>query len=349
MEIQDNVLKEALKNVYFISGTACGGKSTIARELGKKHNILVYDIDQVFSEHRNISSEKNQPSMNQDFADADEYFDRSFDEYKEWLVKNKREQFDFVILDLIRLARHKKVICDCHMSTEQARHLTKPSHIAFLVRSPKNVIDDYCNGEDHTEFKEFIESTSDVSKAKDLCNQVLESINEEKYNDITESEFFWLQRDDTRNIQDTVEIIENHFGWIENPTKTHKLCYDKVKKTITPSKSDLNYEDKKFVTTMNSENGDLDDNTLFHYHQNENVIWATYSGGKILKGNLVGTISPEGELDFYYQHINEANELRKGKCHSVPHILENGKIELHEEWELLSGEKAKGTSIVTER
>jgi len=33
--------KEQFKNVYFISGTACGGKSSVARELGRQYGLCV--------------------------------------------------------------------------------------------------------------------------------------------------------------------------------------------------------------------------------------------------------------------------------------------------------------------
>lgn len=213
MIIQDNVIKEALKNVYFVSGTACGGKSTISCELGKKYDILVYDIDREFEKHRTISCVENQPYMNQSFSDADEFFGRNFEEYRRWLVNGTREQLDFVIMDLVRLARDRKVICDCHILVEQARRLTDSSHIVFLLRDPKNVVDDYCNRHDHTDFKDFIESTNDVTKAKALCNRVLESVNEERCRDIKASEFFWLERDASRSVQDTVKLVEKYFGW----------------------------------------------------------------------------------------------------------------------------------------
>ena len=40
------------------------------------------------------------------------------------------------------------------------------------------------------------------------------------------------------------------------------------------------------------------------------MIWADYSGGKIIKGHLLGTVSENGELDFYYQHINKQYQMR---------------------------------------
>ena len=62
MEIQDNVLKEYLKNVYFITGTACSGKTTVSRALAAKHGFAVYDAEQAFDRHRELSNRKDQPA-----------------------------------------------------------------------------------------------------------------------------------------------------------------------------------------------------------------------------------------------------------------------------------------------
>ena len=107
MIFQDNVIKEYLKNVYFLTGTPCGGKTTISRELAKRHNLMVYDIDARFEEHQKMSNTVFQPAMNRAFKDADEFFGRTVEEYKKWLIDNTREQLDFVLLDLIRLSQIK--------------------------------------------------------------------------------------------------------------------------------------------------------------------------------------------------------------------------------------------------
>ena len=64
---------------------------------------------------------------------------------------------------------------------------------------------------------------------------------------------------------------------------------------------------------------------------------------------MVGYVHQNGELDFYYEHINIRNEIRVGKCHSIPQINDNGKIELHEEWQWINGDCSTGSSIVVER
>lgn len=216
MIFQDNVIKEYLKNVYFITGTPCGGKTTISRELAKRHNLLVYDIDEQFANHQKMSNSVYQPSMNKVFKDADEFFGRTVEEYKKWLIDNTREQLDFVLLDLIRLSQNQIVLCDCHLTMEEVQKFTEPSRIVFLIKEPSNIVDDYCNRPDHQDFNDFINSASDVMKAKSVCNETLKSLNQNHYNAIKASDYFWIERTSDSTVDGTVEKVERHFGFIKN-------------------------------------------------------------------------------------------------------------------------------------
>ena len=213
MIFQDNVIKEYLKNVYFITGTPCGGKTTISRELAKRHNLLVYDVDEQFSYHQKISNSTLQPSMNKVFKDADEFFGRTVEEYKKWLIDNTREQLDFVLLDLIRLSQNKIVLCDCHLTVEEAEKYTEASRIVFLIKEPSNLIEDYCGRSDHQGFNDFINSASDIEKAKATCNITLKTLNEKRCNDIKSSNYLWIERNENSTIGDTVRKVEQHFGF----------------------------------------------------------------------------------------------------------------------------------------
>ena len=213
MIFQDNVIKEYLKNVYFITGTPCGGKTTISRELAKRHNLLVYDIDEQFENHQKLSDPVFQPSMNQVFENADEFFGRTVEEYQKWLVENTREQLDFVLLDLIRLSQNQIVLCDCHLTVEEAEKLTEASRAIFLIKDPSNLVDDYCNRPDHQGFSDFINSTSDIEKAKAVCNATLKTLNEKKCKDIKDSIYYWIERTPESTVADTLEKVERHFGF----------------------------------------------------------------------------------------------------------------------------------------
>lgn len=126
------------------------------------------------------------------------------------------------------------------------------------------------------------------------------------------------------------------------------LCYDVMKKKCKDEPK-VSYDNKVFVPKANSENGEVDFRTTFKYHQKGNMVWAEYAGGEILNGFLIGTADNEGILDFTYLHLNQKGDMRMGKCHSVPAFLIDGKIELHEEWQWLNGDKSRGSSIVSEQ
>lgn len=223
MIIQDNVIREYLKKVYFIAGTPCGGKTTISRELAKRYNLLVYDIDEQFANHQKFSNPFFQPSMNKVFKDADEFFGRTVTEYKKWLIDNTREQLDFVLLDLIRLSQNQIVLCDCHLTVEEAEKFTEASRIVFLIKDPSNLVDDYCNRPDHQGFSAFINSTSDIEKAKALCNAALKSLNEKKYKDIKDSIYYWIERTPKSTVDETLEKVERHFGFVKKHFITNTL------------------------------------------------------------------------------------------------------------------------------
>lgn len=126
------------------------------------------------------------------------------------------------------------------------------------------------------------------------------------------------------------------------------LVYEIMEKELHKVSTDINYNGRKFIPKMNSENGEVSEQTVFTYYQTGNLLWAEYSGGDILKGSLIGTVLSNGELDFVYHHMNQNMQIKTGKCHSIPTILENGKIELLEQWEWTSGDYSKGESLLVE-
>jgi len=127
------------------------------------------------------------------------------------------------------------------------------------------------------------------------------------------------------------------------------LVYEVMVKSLPNPAAGICYDRKFFVPQKNTENGEVDGNTVFAYRQKDNILWADYSGGEIIKGHLVGTVAENGELNFYYQHINEQKQVRIGVCHSIPQILDNGKIKLSEKWKWLNGDKSEGVSVIVEK
>ena len=110
----------------------------------------------------------------------------------------------------------------------------------------------------------------------------------------------------------------------------------------------INYNGKIFRSTQNSVNGEVSSETLFHYHQEGNIVWAEYSGGSIKKGMLIALVGQNSELNMRYQHVNISDELMTGTCHSKPIRLDDGRLALEENWKWTSGDMTSGYSVVEE-
>ena len=110
----------------------------------------------------------------------------------------------------------------------------------------------------------------------------------------------------------------------------------------------MNYHNKKFRVTSSSSNGDVDDTMIFHYIQKSNVLSCEYSSSDILTGHLIGLVAKDGAIEMRYHQVNSAGVLKTGKCDSIPEVMANGKIRLHETWEWLSGAEGSGTSTLEE-
>ncbi|GAB4046546.1 n-acetylglutamate synthase [Spirosoma litoris] len=108
------------------------------------------------------------------------------------------------------------------------------------------------------------------------------------------------------------------------------------------------YNNKTFRSVTNTPNGEVSGDTLFHYHQEGQIVWAEYSGGSIVKGFLIATLLTGDCLDMRYQHVNTQGELMTGRCHSTPELLTDGRIRLYERWQWTSGDNSSGESIVEE-
>ena len=110
----------------------------------------------------------------------------------------------------------------------------------------------------------------------------------------------------------------------------------------------MNYNGRTFVSIDNTANGEVSPKTIFEYKQEGNILFATYSGGEIVKGSMIGIVQENGCLQFNYNHVNIKNEIRGGQCFSTPEFLSDGRIRLQERWKWSDHEQSEGESVVEE-
>ncbi len=110
----------------------------------------------------------------------------------------------------------------------------------------------------------------------------------------------------------------------------------------------INYNDRRFRPVQNTVNGETSEETIFHYKQDGNVLTSSYSGGRIRMGQLIALVDEDGRIDMRYHQVNDRGELMTGVCRSIPEVMPNGRIRLHETWRWTSGDGSTGASVLEE-
>jgi hypothetical protein len=103
---------------------------------------------------------------------------------------------------------------------------------------------------------------------------------------------------------------------------------------------------RRFRAVEDVEGGDVGPATVFDYSEADGVIQASYSGGNVIRGFLVGTRDGD-ELDFRYAQLRADGTTAGGHCHSVIGREPDGRLRLDETWQWES-EPGHGTSAVEE-
>lgn len=108
---------------------------------------------------------------------------------------------------------------------------------------------------------------------------------------------------------------------------------------------DLNGKRMNVIKTAAS--GVVNEKTIFTFSQTDNTVTGEYSGGKILKGFLVGTIQNDSFRFSYCQKQDEGN-LDYGESICELKTDEDGKLIIVENFEWKSRPGEKGVNIFKE-
>jgi hypothetical protein len=83
-----------------------------------------------------------------------------------------------------------------------------------------------------------------------------------------------------------------------------------------------------------------------HYHQQQDLVSAEFSGDSVLAGRLVGVVDEHGVIDAAYCQIMRDGEVVAGRCVSTPTVLADGRVTLTEQWHRIDG--SSGVSQIVE-
>jgi hypothetical protein len=113
-------------------------------------------------------------------------------------------------------------------------------------------------------------------------------------------------------------------------------------------RSDIGYDGRIFHSAA-AETADPGGSTVVgHYHQDGEVIWAEFAGGRVVRGSLAGRCGPDGVLDLAYCQLLNDGGVVSGRCTSYPTVLEDGRVRLTEHWERYGAHAGTGVSVIEE-
>jgi len=90
------------KVIYWIGGSACAGKSTLANMIADQYEMEIYSCDEHFNEHLNYISSISHPAMHKvsKMTANEAFYERDIVEQLKVYTDSFKEDFQFVINDI---------------------------------------------------------------------------------------------------------------------------------------------------------------------------------------------------------------------------------------------------------
>lgn len=211
MNIQENIIKHNLKNVLFVCGNACGGKTTMAKLLAEKHGLYLYDMDKMYEVHRGIANERFQPDMCYHMRDFHQQWTRPTEEQARWNMNSLREETEMVLVDLMALSRSQKVVADVLYSPVYTREILDPHQLVFLTVDKSILRKTYFDRPEKRGFYEFVAKQELADLYFENIFLGLERTNELEQAQMKKSGLFVYERRPTDTKEEVLHLLEKHF------------------------------------------------------------------------------------------------------------------------------------------
>lgn len=138
--IASNLLRGLFRQVYFVTGTAYAGKSTLVRTLSEKHHGIMCG-ENYHDALMELTDVAHQPNLRyfDTMSGWQEFISRTPEAYRAWSCGASREATDLELLLLIHLAQmNRPVFVDTNISLELL-HEIAGEHNVLVMLSPQSM------------------------------------------------------------------------------------------------------------------------------------------------------------------------------------------------------------------
>ena len=210
-----------LSNVYFVIGTSYAGKSTVVKNLAKKHNGIALEENYHDAKLPELDS-REFPNLcyTRDLQDWHAFIRRTPDEYVTWLNDVKKE-CEIVELRMIEEllekpeAQGKKIFVDTNICVGTLHRLSDPKHVLVMLADPDVGISRFFDRPDAEKqfLYQLMMEEPDPQAALDNYREILtRACSKESYEALLHSGFRVIFRDEERSQEETVLLAEKIFG-----------------------------------------------------------------------------------------------------------------------------------------
>lgn len=203
--------------LYFITGTAYAGKSTMVKLLAKKYGGIVCEENY----HNRLLPELRKEEFpcltySRDLEDWHDFIRRTPEEYEAW-VDGASKECEILELRILKdLSRQEKLIfVDTNISIETLKTIAGHRHVLIMLADPQISVQRFFERPDKEKqfLYQLIMEEPDPEYALNNFRQCLARINSQKrYDHFLHSGFHVILRDEDRSIEQTLAIAERAFG-----------------------------------------------------------------------------------------------------------------------------------------
>ncbi len=206
-----------LKNAYFITGTACAGKSTMVRMLAEKYDGILCGENYHDALLPGLDREEF-PCLcyTRDLEDWHDFTRRTPEEYEAWYDGVSRECESLELRLLPGLVKEgRPVFVDTNISLDMLRAVAEPGHVLVMLADPEVSVRRFFDRPDRD--KQFlyrlITEEPDPERAMENYRQGLKRIcSRERYEHFLHAGFPVILRDEDRSAEQTLTLAERAFG-----------------------------------------------------------------------------------------------------------------------------------------
>ena len=204
------------KNVYFINGTAYAGKSTMVKLLAEKYNGIA--CEENYHDVRIKDLDKDEfPALTytRDLKDWRHFIRKTPEEYKAWIDDVTKECTIIELEILEELSKQdKKIFVDTNIPVSILKEISDEEHVLIMLADPEISVNRFFERPDREKqfLYQLLLEENDVEFAMENFRNGLKLINSyENYNELLNSGFNVIKRDDNRTIEETLFLVENAF------------------------------------------------------------------------------------------------------------------------------------------